>query len=74
MRLRQYLLEMPGSIEIEGMTLTKRVTKNIKKKLKGDEEAFKKWLAQKLGMGISGLESKEMAGDLRRALAYFREV
>jgi hypothetical protein len=71
---KEILSEMSNSIDIEGMTVTKKFFKNAKKKFGDDTEAFEKMLYNKLGMAKSQWEGKEMAATRNRALGAYKEV
>ena len=47
---------------------------NAKKKYKGDEKKFLERVRQMLGMSETQFNSKEMANDVRRLLAYYKEA
>lgn len=70
---KEILTEMPKSIDIEGMTVTKKFFKNAKKKFGDDLEAFEKFMCNKLGMAHSQWMSKEMIPTRNRALGAYKE-
>jgi hypothetical protein len=70
---KEILTEMPNSIDIEGMTVTKKFFKNAKKKFGDDIGAFEKMICQKLGMGMSDWTAKGMIPARKRALAAYDE-